>query len=364
MNSRYRFAAAAFAPGVCSLIIILSVALIAGDNIYILAWGTLAGFVAFFLVQLADLPRTGFKYSFAWDFKDPALKRVMADIVPIVIGLSVSQIYTVVNRIFASSLTEGSIAALNYGSKLMNVPLGIFVVAIITAAFPSLAEKAQLPDKGPLRSICKKGFSMVWLISLPAAIGLMLLSGDIVQLLFERGNFTASDTFMTTQCLVPMSVGLLFLAITMLLIRVYFAIHDVRTPVIAGMASVAVNIVVSLLLVGLMGNAGLGLANTIAAAVNAVWLTWKLDKKIHLFDDSYLKGVVGKSCLACIIMAVPILLGNFLLPETGNTLTLALEVGGLIVIAITIYFLVLKLLRCEAINDIMCTVRKSRQKDN
>ena len=113
------------------------------------------------------------------------------------IGLSVNQIYTVINRIFASSLAEGSIAALNYASKLMNLPLGIFVAAIITAAFPSLAEKANLSDKGPLQETCKKGLSMVLLIAIPSAIGLMLLDNEIVALLFERGNFTAADTLMT-----------------------------------------------------------------------------------------------------------------------------------------------------------------------
>jgi putative peptidoglycan lipid II flippase len=180
LNSRYRFAYAALAPGISNLVIIISVMLLAHGNIYVLAWGTLIGFAAFFLIQLPDLPRTGFKYSFAWDYHDPAVKRVMADLVPIMIGISVTQIYTSINRIFASSLAEGSISALNYASKLMNLPLGIFVAAIITAAFPALAEKAQLVDKSALKDTIRRGLSMVLLISLPAAAGLMLLDFDII----------------------------------------------------------------------------------------------------------------------------------------------------------------------------------------
>ncbi|MBS1348063.1 MAG: murein biosynthesis integral membrane protein MurJ [Firmicutes bacterium] len=360
LNSRYRFAAAAIAPGVCSLVIILSVMLIAGGDIYALAWGTLAGFIAFFLVHLADLPHTGFKYSFSWDFKDPALKRVMADIIPIVIGLSVNQIYTVINRIFASSLAEGSIAALNYASKLMNLPLGIFVAAIITAAFPSLAEKANLSDKTPLRQICKKGLSMVLLIAIPSAVGLMLLGNDIVQLLFERGNFTAADTLMTAQCLIPMAPGLIFIAVNMLLMRVYFALHDVRTPVLTGVISIAVNVGLSLALVGLMGNAGLSLSNTIAAAVNAVLLTYYLNKKIDLLSDGYLRKMLLQACLACLIMAVPVLLGQWLLPAASSVIGLLVKIGGLIVVAIGIYFLVLKFLHCDALDDIIKSLRKSK----
>ena len=360
LNSRYRFAAAAIAPGICSLVIILSVIMIAGGDVYTLAWGTLAGFVAFFLVHLVDLPHTKFKYSFSWDFKDPALKRVMKDIIPIVIGLSVNQIYTVINRIFASSLAEGSIAALNYASKLMNLPLGIFVAAIITAAFPSLAEKANLSDKGPLQETCKKGLSMVLLIAIPSAIGLMLLDNEIVALLFERGNFTAADTLMTAQCLTPMAPGLIFIAVNMLLMRVYFALHDVRTPVVTGVISIAVNVGLSLALVGLMGNAGLSLANTLAAAVNAVLLTYCLNKKIKLFGDGYLKKITLQACLACVVMVVPVLLVLWVLPEINSTIGLLLEVGGLIIVAMGIYFLVLKFLHCDALSDIIKSLRRSR----
>ena len=360
LNSRYRFAAAAIAPGACSLVIILAVLLIAGGNIYALAWGTLAGFVVFFLVHLVDLPHTGFKYSFCWDFKDPALKRVLADILPIVVGLSVTQIYTVVNRIFASSLAEGSIAALNYASKLINLPLGIFVAAIIIAAFPSLAEKAILRDRGPLREICQKGLSMVLLIAIPSAVGLMLLDHDIVSLLFERGNFTAADTLMTAQCLLPMAPGLIFIAISMLLMRVYFALHDVRTPVITGLISVAVNVGVSFALVGSLGAAGLGWANSVAAAVNALLLTSFVHKQIAFCPRAYLCRILAQAAIACVAMAAVLALGQWLLPELSGTLGLLLKVGGMIAVGIAVYFLVLRLLHCEALNEIAASLRRSK----
>ena len=201
---------------------------------------------------------------------------------------------------------------------------------------------------------------MVLLIAIPSAVGLMLLGNDIVQLLFERGNFTAADTLMTAQCLIPMAPGLIFIAVNMLLMRVYFALHDVRTPVLTGVISIAVNVGLSLALVGPMGNAGLSLANTVAAAVNAVLLTYYLNKKIDLLSDGYLWKMLLQACLACLIMAVPVLLGQWLLPAASSVIGLLLKIGGLIVVAIGIYFLVLKFLHCDALDDIIKSLRKSK----
>jgi len=360
LNSRYRFAAAALAPGVCSLAIIISVVWLARGNIYILAWGTLAGFVAFFLIQLIDLPRTGFKYSFSWDMKDPAVKRVMANILPIVLGLSVNQIYIVVNRIFASSLAEGSISALNYASKLMNLPLGIFVAAIITAVFPALAEKAQLIDKSALKNTLKRGLSMVLVISVPAAAGLMLLDNEIIRLLFERGSFSATDTKITTLALTPMAPGLVFLAVSMLLMRVYYALNEVRIPLITGAVSIAVNVIFSLILVGPMAHGGLSLANTLAAATNAVLLLYFLNKRIRFVSGDYFKSGLYPSLAAAAAMSLPVWLGKTLWPHVSTKAGASLEIVVLIALAVAVYFLALKLLHCSLLQEILTGLRKKK----
>jgi putative peptidoglycan lipid II flippase len=360
LNSRYRFAAAALAPGICSLVIILSVVWLANGNIYVLAWGTLGGFVAFFLIQLIDLPRTGFKYSFAWEMKDPAVKRVLANILPIVLGLSVNQIYIVINRIFASSLAEGSISALNYASKLMNLPLGIFVAAIITAVFPMLAEKAQLVDRSALKETVKRGLSMVLVISLPAAAGLMLLDYEIIRLLFERGSFSAADTLITTQALTPMAPGLIFLAISMLLMRVYYALHEVRIPLITGAVSIVVNVIFSFILVGPMAHGGLSLANTLAAAMNALLLLYFLNKRLPILSAYYLKSGLYPALLACAAMTLPVWLGKTLWPHVSTKAGLTLEIVVLIAVAIAVYFLILKGLRCPLLQEIWIGLRKKK----
>ena len=109
-----------------------------------------------------------------------------------------------------------------------------------------------------------------------------------------------------------------------------------------------------------MGNAGLSLANTLAAAVNAVLLTYCLNKKVKLFGDGYLKKITLQACLACVVMVVPVLLFLWVLPDINSTIGLLLEVGGLIIVAMGIYFLVLKFLHCDALSDIIKSLRRSR----
>ncbi|NLF79873.1 MAG: murein biosynthesis integral membrane protein MurJ [Clostridia bacterium] len=362
LNSRYRFGAAAIAPGLTSLAIILAVAWIAPGNIYALAWATFIGFIAFFLVQLIDLPATGFRYRLVFSLGDPAIRRVFADLLPIVAGLSVNQIYTVVNRIFASSLAEGSISALNYAAKLMNLPLGIFVAAVTTAVFPALAELAQKRDSARLRGTVQRGLSLVLLFAVPAAAGLMLLDYEIVRLLFERGSFSAADTGITAAALMPMAPGLIFLAMSMLLMRVCYALRDVRSPLITGGLSIIVNIGVSFLLVGPMGHAGLSLANSIAAAVHALLLFLILQRRLDLLRDRYVRRSLWQIILATLIMSLPVALIGRLWPHVSTKSGLALELLLLIGVAVAVYLLALKLLHCQALGEILSELsRKERR---
>ena len=360
LNARYRFAAAALAPGMCSIIIILAVSLLAKGNIYVLAWGTLAGFAAFFLIQAVDLPHTGFRYRLCLDLKDPAVKRIMAKIVPIVLALSVSQIYILVNRIFASGLAEGSISALNYANKLMNLPLGVFVTAIITVAFPALAEKALQADRAALAKAVKRGLSMIIIVSFPSALGLMLLAGDIIRLLFESGSFTAESTLITTQALIPMAPGLIFLGISMLLVRVFFAMRQVKAPLLCGLFSVIVNVAVSFALVGPMGHAGLSLANTVASAVNALLLMYFLAKEVPFLRDGEVLRSVWLSLAGCVVIAIPIVLALVFWPAAGKPALVA-EIIAVMAAAVGLYFAVLKVFRCPVLQDVKNSLSRRKK---
>ncbi len=352
LNSRYRFVAAAVAPGVTALFVIVSTAWFAKGNIYVVAIGTLLGFVGFFLVQAADLPRTGFRYRLVCDYRHPQIRQVMRDLLPIIIGLAVNQFYIIINRIFASGMQEGSISALNYANKLINLPLGLFVAAVITAVFPTLAELAQKQDKQELAATVSRGVSLSLLVVLPASVGLMLLDGEIVRLLFEGGNFNAQDTLITAQALFAMAPGMLFIGGSMLLCRVCYALHDVRTPLLCTAISVAVNLLLCWLLAPHLAHIGLAWANTFAAGVNTLLLGWHLQRQLPFLDADF-RDTLGKSLSAVAVMGLVVFVLTQLWPAARTKLSLLLMVGAIILIAIVVYLAVLWLLKSRALHYVL-----------
>jgi putative peptidoglycan lipid II flippase len=150
----------------------------------------------------------------------------------------------------------------------------------------------------------------------------------------------------------------------MLLIRVYYAIHDVRTPLITGLISIGVNIIFSFILIGFMDHGGLSLANTIAAAVNALLLFYFLNKRLNLLAGDYLKSGLVQTIFATSAMCVPVYLGKVFWPHMSSKSGLALEILALICAAVAVYFLVLKLMHSETLKDINKGLAKKNRHDN
>jgi len=190
LNAKFRFACLAFAPGFSNLIIIFALVFFGKLGVESLAIGTLVSFIGFLLLQIPVLFMTGFKYSFTFDFQHPDIKKLLRQIGPIVLGVAVNQVYFALNRVFASSMPEGSIAALDYGNKLMNLPLGVFVAAISSAIFPALSANAVKNQRDKLADTLIKGLNLVCIITIPASLGLMVLRVPISMVVLERGTFT------------------------------------------------------------------------------------------------------------------------------------------------------------------------------
>lgn len=360
LNCRRRFVMAAIAPGIGSLIIIGGIVFFAGNNIHVLALATLVSFLGFLLIQIPALKRCGFVYRQVCDFHHPALRQAGKNIAPIIIGIAVNQIYMIVNRIFASGLAEGSISALNYASKLMNMPLGIFVAAIATVIYPLMTQKALENDKPSLQNAVDKGLNMVAFLALPATIGLMVLSEPIIRLLFESGSFDAEATRITAYALIYISPSLIFMGFNMLLTRAFYAMNEVKQPLIAALISIAVNIAASLLLMPYLAHGGLALANSLAAAVNT------------LFHVLYLRRILGgglhikpilKMTAASLLMGVVILIIMRVVPMVSIRSLLALQVLVLIIIGCGVYFIFTRLLGITILKEIYISLRNKTQKD-
>ncbi len=280
-------------------------------------------------------------------------------------GVAVNQIYYALNRVFASGLMEGSISALNYANLVMTLPLGVFVSAIVSAIYPALSTHAITGDKRSLADTMLKGLGMVSLIAIPAAVGLMVLRVPIVSLLFERGMFDHQATMATAQALLYFSVGLFPAAANMIITRAYYAVSDVRTPVVVGLISIVADLLLSIVLVGKMGHAGLALANSLAAGVNTLFLFYGLKKHIPDLKARKLLISLGKICAASILMAV---ITYFIASYLGQKINLEGDRGLIILVGTAIsagalsYFIAATAFKVEDIRSVQeIMIRKIRK---
>jgi putative peptidoglycan lipid II flippase len=343
-NAHYRFAVSAFAPGVSNIIIIVSLLFFsAAYGIYGAAWGTLISFVGFFVIQIPVLWQIGFKYRPVLDFKHPDVQQLIREIGPIVLGVAVNQIYFAVNRIFASGLAEGTISNINYANKLMMLPMGIFVSAVVSAIYPALSEFSLKKDRRGLAATMKTGLVSVMLVAVPAAVGLALLSEPIIQLLFEHGEFTHENTLATAWALVCFTLGLIPMAANMIITRVYYALDDVKTPVRIGMISIVLDVLLSLALFRVMayGGGGLALSNSLAALLCFLMMYYYLKLKAlpELANQTMLPSLL-KVAAASALMGIAVWLVKLVLHAAGAVVVTGAGIlAGVVVYAAAVLLL-------------------------
>lgn len=279
LNTWNRFAVPAFTPVLLNLSLIGFALLVAptfaeGRMAVALAWGVLvAGIVqlAFqmpFLAQLGLLP----KPQMAW--QDPGVRRILALMTPAIFGVSVSQINLLLDTVLASLLETGSVTWLYYSDRLTELPLGIFAIAIGTVILPSLSKKHASASVEAFSNTLDWALRLVILLGLPAAIALSVIAKPLLATLFQYGEFSATDVLRSSQSLMAYSVGVLAFMLIKVLAPGYFARHDTKTPVKIGIIAMVANMVFNLILVWEFKHAGLALATSLSAWLNAL-LLWR-----------------------------------------------------------------------------------------
>jgi putative peptidoglycan lipid II flippase len=234
-----------------------------------LAWAVLAGGVlqlAFqvpFLLRLSLLPR------FKLDLKDSGVWRVLRQMGPAVFGVSIGQLSLVINNIFASFLVTGSVSWLYYADRLMEFPLGLLGVALGTILLPSLSRHYASHSAHEYSRLLDWGLRITLLLAVPAAAALALLAVPLVTTLFQYGAFTAADTFATRDAVMAYSIGLVALILVKVLAPAFYARQNIKTPVKIAIASLVTTQILNLVLVWHLRHAGLALAISIGACVNA-----------------------------------------------------------------------------------------------
>ncbi|MBV8283128.1 MAG: murein biosynthesis integral membrane protein MurJ, partial [Candidatus Eremiobacteraeota bacterium] len=302
LNAYHRFKATAMVGVAVNVVTIGCVLFFNHDlGIYALVIGTACGLVAQMLVQLPSFLSIG-KYKFLIDLKHPGLKKIWLLLGPIIVGSAAGQLALFFDRFFASTLTPGFIAGMNYAVKLVNFPQQIFAAAIATVIFPLLAAQfARDNRRGVARSVVT-GLRLVNFITIPSVCALIVLAHPMVQALFERGSFQANATDLTAGLLPYAAIGLIALASNVVLTRCCFACKESVWPVAISVIAVVLNVLLSLVWLSTLGARGLLLANSVSQTVQAVLLLMLCARLVSGIDWGALLLPLLKTVVASVAM--------------------------------------------------------------
>ncbi len=342
LNSFQHFLLPALAPILYNLSIIAGAWFLAPRyGVFGLVLGVVVGAALHLDVQMLGLWWYGARYTPTLGLRDAKVREVARLMGPRVLGLAAVQLNFWINTLLASSLPTGSLAALNYAWLLMLLPQGIVAQGVATAAFPTFASLQAQGRRRELRTIVTTTLRGILFLSIPAAVGLLTWRTPLVRLLLERGEFTAQSTALTTTALAFYSLALIGHSTVEILARAFYALHDTRTPVIVGVSTMGLNVVLSLILRGPLAHGGLALANTIAITLEMTLLFILLSRRIGGLDWQGLSTTTLKTTLASVAMGAALI---WIAGQFGGYSKYLVGIGGLLVGAL-IFLLVAFVLR-------------------
>ncbi|MDD4666310.1 MAG: murein biosynthesis integral membrane protein MurJ [Clostridia bacterium] len=304
------------------------------------AMGVVAGAVLSFAVQLPALLKIGLRYQWVIDLQHPGVRKIGALILPVLIGLSVTHFNLFVNQNLGSNLPSGMISALRVAQRMMQLPLGVFAVAIAVAVFPTLTGQAAREEMAQFKKTMSLGVRTIFFITIPAAVGLIALRIPIIRLLFEQGRFTAADTSATADALLFYCLGLFAYAALQLLNRAFYALQDTLTPVTVGIFTIIMNIALNFLLIKPMGHGGLALAYSLAGMINMFALFYIFRKKAGAIDGRKIVQSFALTVAISLVMGVAAFQTAQFLAGTvdlGTKTGQLLQVGGGIAVGVVIF---------------------------
>jgi putative peptidoglycan lipid II flippase len=302
LNAYHRFRSAAL-TGIAINVVTISAVLFLNHRlgIFALVLGTSLGLIAQMLVQLPALLAMG-RYRFTLDLHHPGLRRIGEVLGPIIVGSAAGQTALFFDRYFASTLTPGYIAGMNYATKLVNFPQQIFAAAIATVIFPLLAAEFAKSNRAGVGQSVVTGLRLVNFIMIPAVCALIVLARPIVQTLFERGSFGPTATDLCAGLLPFAAVGLIALAANVVLTRVCFACNETYWAVVISVLAVSINVVLSLAWLPTLGARGLLLANSLSQIFQAALLLGIVIRIVRGVDWGGLLISLSKIIVASAVM--------------------------------------------------------------
>lgn len=319
-----------------------------------MALGTLLGGILQLSMQIPTLLKCGFRFTPRLRINDPGLKRIVTLMIPAIIGLSPTQINIFINTNFASSCVEGSVSWLNYAFRLVQLPIGVFGVALSIAAMPVLAKHAAKKDICGMKETMVSSLTMVFSLTIPATVGLILLAEPIIHIIFERGAFTSFDTVATANTLTFYAIGLFAYSANKILVPVFYALEDTKYPLYGAFLAVGSNILFINLTIDSLQHLAIALSTSCSMMLNFLFLSTVLYVKTNGYSVSYLVKGVGKIGVAGAAMAVFLFWSRTYLNQylTGNIFQAILALVFIISISTALYGVILQLTKLDEFTSV------------
>lgn len=315
-------------------------------------WGIQGVAIAFIIGTILQIlmlypfvKKLGYRFHYKFDIHNDGLHKILALTLPIMIGNTIQTIDILINRILASGLTEGSMAALNYSNKLAIFLVGVVSLGAGTVCYTKMSELSASNKNDEFKRFLKNIINLLNLIVVPATIGMMVLHIPITKFVFEYGAFDSSSSEMTSVTLWFYSMGLVGFVLRDIITRAFFALNDAKTPMMNGGIAVGIGITFNFILVGHLGVGGLALATSISGIAGTLLLLVSLRKKLGPMGLREISITFLKTGIASAVMGVSVHYLYFMIYYRTEILSFALLLSvlcGILIYCFLIFFMKIK----------------------
>src|SRR3984893_6390922 len=322
-----------------------------------LAIGTLIGGMWQLAAQFPALWRVGYKYRADFQWRDPGVRTVLTLMGPAVIAASAVQVNVLINSGFAASLGNGPVSWLNIAFRLMQLPLGIFGVAIGTVTLPLVSKSAAVGNTAEFRAILARGMRLAFLLTIPSAIGLAMLAAPIISVIYQHGRFTAEMTRQTSGALQFYAIGLVSYAALKVLTPAFYAIGKRNTPMLISFLAIGTNLFLNWLFTFRLGwgHRGLAFSTSLVATINFLLLYLLMRRHTRRLETRQMLTGLAKICVAGALLALVCWGANYWWLDAWSSLRFVPKLVALlitIVVGVATFFGSAFLLRVKEVRDL------------
>ena len=364
LNSLGKFWAAAASPvllNICLIFAVFGLTPLLESPAHALSWGVAGAGAVQLIWMMVHAKRAGWLPPLVRPRLTDDVKRLLKRIVPVAFGAGIYQISLLIDTIIASLLASGSISYLFYADRLVQLPLGVVGIAVGTALLPMLSRQIKAGNVAAALDSQNRALEFALLLTLPAAVALMVLPDTLIGALFERGAFTAEATHKTALALMVFASGLPAFVLVKALAPGYFAREDMSTPIKIGTICVALNVAIAVALMEPLAHVGLAVATVVSQWLNAILLAVFLIRRGHFQFDQRFKKRLPRMIVASMFMGVAVMvLQNLLVDQIHGVLfekvvALILIVGG----GVLAYGVFVLIFGVSSLREIKAAMRKS-----